>query len=333
MTNYAFENPEWFWGLFVLPILALWYWYKRRQQRPELSYSNAEHLAESSNNWVAYLRYAPEVLRIFAIGLLIIAMARPRTSEESTKTKGTQGIDIMMAIDVSTSMLSRDLRPNRLEATKKVAANFVEKQKNDRIGLVIYAGESYTQTPLTTDHGIVLNAIDGVKNGLIEDGTAIGMGLGTGVNRLKDSKAKSKVIILLTDGENNRGEIDPLTAASLAAQYNIRCYTIGVGTKGTAMSPIGYDYRGGYKFGRIQVNIDEKLLKEIASVTNGKYFRATDNKKLQEIYEEIAQLETTKLQELKFYTYDEKFVSFALWALGLFLFEIVLRFTLLRSFI
>lgn len=333
MMQYQFQNPEWFWALLLLPLIGFWLWYKRGQNRPELFYAGAERLAGSSSNWLARLRVLPDVLRILVLGLLIVALARPRTSEESTRTKGTEGIDIMMAIDVSTSMLSRDLRPNRMEATKSVAADFVQKQVNDRIGLVIYAGESYTQTPLTSDHRILLNSIKDVTNGLIEDGTAIGLGLGTCVNRLKDSEAKSKVIILLTDGENNRGEIDPITAANLAAQFGIRCYTIGVGTKGTAMSPVGYDFRGKLVFDRTEVNIDEKLLTEIAQITNGKYFRATDNEKLQLIYEEIGKLETTKLQELKFYTYDEKFVAFALWALGLFALELVLRFTLLRSFI
>ncbi len=331
--TYTFEHPEWFWALLLIPVLVGWLWYKHGQLRPELYFPGAERLAGSSNNWLARLTWLPALLRISTFVLLIVALARPRTSEESTRTKATEGIDIMMAVDVSTSMLARDLRPNRLAATKEVAAEFVQKQPNDRIGLVVYAGESYTQTPLTSDHKILLNALKDLDFGLIKDGTAIGMGLATSVNRLKDSKAKSKVIILLTDGENNSGEIDPVTAANLATQFNIRCYTIGVGTKGNAMSPIGYDFSGRLRYGMQPVTIDEALLQEIAQITGGKYFRATDNQKLEQIYEEIGQLETTKLQELKFYTYDEKFTAFALWALGLFMLELLLRFTLFKSFI
>jgi Ca-activated chloride channel family protein len=333
MMEYTFENPEWFWALLLVPAFVVWYYVRYKQKSAELKFPGAERLARSSNNWMARLAALPIVLRIAAYSLLVIALARPRTSEESTRTKATEGIDIMMAVDVSTSMKAQDLSPNRLEATKKVAADFVQKQPNDRIGLVVYAGESYTQTPLTSDHKIVLNALKELDFGFIEDGTAIGMGLATGVSRLKDSKAKSKVIILLTDGDNNSGEIDPLTAAKLAAQFNIRCYTIGVGTKGNARFPVRDPFFGTTTYQMIPVTIDEGLLKEIAQLTGGKYFRATDNKKLEEIYKEIGELETTKLQELKFYTYNEKFGTFALWALALFMLEIVLRFTLLRSFI
>lgn len=333
MTQYAFENPEWFWALLLVPVFVVWYFFKYRQKSAELKFPGAERLARSSHNWMARLAALPLLLRLLAFVLLVVALARPRTSQESTKTKATEGIDIMMAVDVSTSMKAEDLRPNRLEATKEVASSFVKKQPNDRIGLVVYAGESYTQTPLTSDHKIVLNSLKDLKFGLIEDLTAIGMGLATSVSRLKDSKAKSKVIILLTDGDNNTGEIDPITAAKLAAQFNIRCYTIGVGTKGNARYPVKNPFFGTTQYQMIPVTIDEDLLKEIAELTGGRYFRATDNKKLEQIYKEIGELETTKLQELKFYTYDEKFTTFALWALGLFMLEILLRFTLLRSFI
>lgn len=333
MLNYQFENIEFLWLLLIIPFLIVWQWFKNKQQSPELKFPGASLLAAQGANWLAKLRPLLYALRLIAIALVIVAMARPRTSEENSKTKSAEGIDIVMAIDVSTSMLSKDLRPNRLEATKKVAADFIAERPNDRIGMVVYAGESYTQTPLTSDHKIILNTMQDIKNGLIQDGTAIGMGLATAVNRLKDSKAKSKVIILLTDGENNAGEIDPMTAAQLAEEFKIRAYTIGVGTKGTAPTPYAYDMRGNLVYKNLPVNIDEDLLKNIARQTGGKYFRATDNEKLNEIYAEIDKLEKTKLQELKFYSYDEKFEKFALAAFILFGLELLLRFTVYRSFI
>ncbi|WP_417589675.1 vWA domain-containing protein [Owenweeksia hongkongensis] len=333
MLNYQFENIEFLWLLLIIPFLIVWQWFKNKQQSPELKFPGASLLAAQGANWLAKLRPLLYALRLIAIALVIVAMARPRTSEENSKTKSAEGIDIVMAIDVSTSMLSRDLRPNRLEATKKVASEFIQERPNDRIGMVVYAGESYTQTPLTSDHKIILNTMKDIKNGLIQDGTAIGMGLATAVNRLKESKAKSKVIILLTDGENNAGNIDPMTAAQLAEEFKIRAYTIGVGTKGTAPTPYAYDMRGNLMYRNLSVNIDEELLKNIADQTGGKYFRATDNDKLNEIYGEIDKLERTKLQELKFYSYDEKFENFALAALILFALELLLRFTVYRSFI
>lgn len=315
--------------------MPLLWWYLSRQKgaKASLTLPGMSLLADSRINWLARSRHLLFLLRCLAIASAVVALARPRTAEENTRSGSTEGIDIMMAIDVSLSMLAQDLRPNRLKATKKVAQEFVEQRASDRIGLVVYAGESYTQTPLTTDHRILINAIEEVKHGLIEDGTAIGMGLATAVNRLKDSKAKSKVAILLTDGDNNRGNIDPLTAAQLAREFNVRVYTIGVGTKGMARQPVRPDGRGGYYFTRAEVRINEDLLKEIAQETGGRYFRATDNQKLKEIYSEIDQLERTKLQEMKFYTYDEKFDQWALLALGLLLLEQLLRFTVYKSFV
>jgi Ca-activated chloride channel family protein len=333
MFDFQFENPEFLFGLLVLPLLAFWFWYKRKGLSPELHYPEADFLAAGAANWFSYLRHLLPTLRLLAIGLAIVALARPRTAEEQSKSKDLEGIDIVMALDVSASMLSQDLRPNRLEATKQVATDFINDRPNDRIGLAVYAGESFTQTPLTSDHKVLKNALLDLRYGLIEDGTAIGMGLATAVNRLKESAAKSKVIILLTDGENNRGEIAPLTAAQLAQEFNIRVYTIGVGSKGQARSPVAYLPGGGFRYGMVQVNIDEELLTQIAEQTGGRYFRATNNQKLKEIYTEIDSLEKTKLQELKFYTYDEKFSLFALWALGLFCAEVFLRYTLLKSFV
>ncbi len=333
MLNYKFENPEFLWLLLVLPVLIFWQWYKRQGQSPELKFPGAEMLAASGNNWLAKLRPILQLLRLSAIALLIVAIARPRTTEENSKTRAAEGIDIVMAVDVSSSMLAKDLSPNRLEATKKVASDFVEKRPDDRLGLVVYAGEAFTQTPLTSDHQIIMNGLKDLKFGLLNDGTAIGSGLATGVNRLKKSKAKSKVIIILTDGENNAGQIDPLTATQLAKEFKIRVYTIGVGTRGTALVPVGRDVFGDLQFAPAQVTIDEELLKQIANETGGQYFRATDNESLGAIYGEIDKLEKTKLKELKFYSYDEKFENFALIAFILFGLELLLRFTLYRSFI
>jgi Ca-activated chloride channel family protein len=265
--------------------------------------------------------------------LIIFALARPQTVNVSSKTKTTKGVDIVMAIDVSASMLAKDLKPNRLEALKNVAADFIKGRPNDRIGLVEYAGESYTKTPVTSDKSVVLQSLKDIKyNSIITGGTAIGMGLATAVNRIKDSRVKSKIIILLTDGVNNAGFIDPQTASELALEYGIKTYTIGLGTNGMALSPVALR-NGVFQYGRIQVEIDEKLLKEIAEVTGGKYFRATNNRKLKEIYKEIDALEKTEVEEFKFYNYEEKFRPLILLALGLLLFEFLLRFTLFRSFI
>ena len=274
------------------------------------------------------------VLRLLALAAIVIALARPRNVSVSKKTKTNRGIDIVMAIDVSASMLARDLKPNRLEALKKVAVNFVDRRPNDRIGIVVYAGESFTQTPITSDKAIVKRTISELKWGQLEGGTAIGMGLGSGVNRLKESKAKSKVIILLTDGVNNSGNIDPRTATELAKELGIKVYTIGIGTNGMADFPWSKDPRTGQlNFRKQQVEIDEDLLKEIASETKGKYFRATDNTSLKEIYNEIDKLEKTKIEEFKYYNYQEMYRSLVLLALGLLLLEFLLRNTLFKSFI
>jgi len=274
------------------------------------------------------------VMRILALSSLIIAMARPRTVDISNQTKTTRGIDIVMAIDVSGSMLAKDLRPNRMEALKDVAADFVEERPNDRIGLVVYASEAYTKTPVTSDKAVVLEAIKSIKyDQVLQDGTGIGMGLATAVNRLKESKAKSKVIILLTDGVNNAGFIEPETAADIAKQYGIKVYTIGLGTNGMAESPYALAPNGQILFQMMKVEIDEQLLKNIARKTEGKYFRATSNSKLAEIYASINKLETTEIKELRFYDYDEKYRPFV-WIAGLLLLlEVGLRNTVYRSFI
>lgn len=333
LEGIEFLNKEFFWLLLVLPIAILWYVFKHNKQTAELKISSIKGF-KITNSWLPKLKHVLFVLRLLALGLLITALARPRTVDVSTKTKTTRGIDIVMAIDVSASMLAKDLLPNRLEALKKVAAEFIQGRPNDRIGLVEYAGESYTKTPITSDKAIVLRSLSDIKyNTIIEGGTAIGMGLATSVNRLKDSKAQSKIIILLTDGVNNSGFIDPKIASELAVEYGIKVYTIGLGTNGMALSPSAILPNGSFQYQRTQVEIDEVLLKEIADVTGGKYFRATNNKKLAEIYSEINKLEKTEIEEFKFYNYEEKYRSLALLASVLLLLELLLRFTIFRSFI
>ena len=289
--------------------------------------------AFSSSSWLTKLKPLLFVLRLLALASVITALARPQIEDISTRTKTTKGIDIVMAIDVSSSMLAQDLKPNRLSALKEVAADFIKKRPNDRIGLVAYAGESYTKTPITNDKSIVLRALRDIIYGQLEDGTAIGMGLATSVNRLKESKAISKVIILLTDGVNNSGFIEPQTAADLAVEYDIKTYTIGLGTNGNALTPIAYKRDGSFQYGMREVEIDEDLLQEIADVTGGEYFRATDNEKLEEIYNEINKLEKTEIEEFKYYRYEEKFRSWVFLAGMLLLVEWGLRNTVFKSFI
>ena len=326
-----FTQKEFFWLLVLLPILVFWYVLKHKKQTAQLSVSSVEGFRKTSI-WTTF-KHLLFGLRMLAMALIITALARPQTVDVSSKTKTTRGVDIVMAIDVSASMLAKDLKPNRLEALKNVAGDFIKGRPNDRIGLVEYAGESYTKTPITSDKSIVLQSLKDIKyNTVITGGTAIGMGLATAVNRIKDSKAKSKIIILLTDGVNNAGFIDPQTASELAVEHGVKTYTIGLGTNGMALSPIAIR-NGVFQYGRTQVEIDEKLLKEIAEVTGGKYFRATNNRKLKEIYKEIDALEKTEVEEFKFYNYEEKFRPLVFLALGLLLFEFLLRFTLFRSFI
>ena len=331
-NNVEFVNPQFFWLLLLLPLALLWYIFKRKKETASLKISSINGF-KVYNSFLAKLKPLLFVLRLLALAALIIALARPQTKEVSSKTKTTRGIDIVMAIDVSSSMLAKDLKPSRLLALKEVAAEFIKKRPNDRIGLVVYAGESFTKTPITSDKTIVLNALSEIKNGIIEDGTAIGMGLATAVNRLKDSKAKSKIIILLTDGVNTAGAIEPQTAAGLAVEFGIKTYTIGIGTNGNALTPIAYNLDGSFKYGYREVEIDEALLKNIAKETGGKYFRATNNQKLEEIYEEINKLETTEIEEFKYTHYDEKFRPYALFALGLIIIELLLRNTIFKSFI
>jgi Ca-activated chloride channel family protein len=331
LNKFEFANPEFLWLLALLPIIALWHFFTRKKDQASLTFSTTKSFSKS--NIVANLKPLLYLLRLLALASLIIALARPRNKEVTTKTKSNKGIDIVMAIDVSASMLAKDLKPNRLEALKKVAGDFIDKRPNDRIGLVVYAGESFTQTPITSDKRIVKSTIRRLKWGQLEGGTAIGMGLGSAVNRLKESKAKSKVIILLTDGVNNSGSVDPKTATELAKALNIKVYTIGLGTNGTALFPVAKGMDGKLIFRNAPVEIDEKLLKYIAKETEGKYFRATNNRKLTSIYDEINKLEKTKIEEFKYTNFEEMYRSFVLLAGFLILFEILLRFTIFRSFV
>jgi len=332
MENITFLHPIFFWLFAIIPFIVVWYFWKKNQQRASLTISSSQGFKDQC--WISKLVPLLYILRILALALIILALARPQTVDIDRKTRTTRGIDIVMAIDVSGSMLARDLKPDRLEALKKVAAEFVKDRSNDRIGIVVYAAESYTKTPVTSDKKIVLEAISNIKyDNVIQDGTGIGMGLATAVNRLKESKAKSKIIILLTDGVNNAGFIEPETAADIAIEYGIKVYTIGIGTNGMAESPYAFAPNGGYIFKKMPVEIDEKLMKSIAQKTEGRYFRATDNKKLKEIYEEINAMETTEIEEQKFYHYQELFRPLIWIAVLLLFIEIILKQTLFRGFI
>lgn len=333
MGQFEYTNPEFFWLFLILPILVLWYVLKRNQQTASFRISSIEGFALKTSI-LAKARPLLFVLRLAAIAMFIVAMARPRLVDETTRTTTTQGIDIIMSMDLSASMLARDLKPNRLEALKTTVAQFIKARPNDRIGLVEYAGESYTRTPLTSDKELLLKSLSEMEyNTTIKGGTAIGSGLATAINRLKDSPSKSKVIILLTDGVNNTGFIEPKTASEMAMQFGIKVYTIGLGTNGMAMSPVAMRPDGSFQYGYVEVEIDEDLMRQIAENTGGQYFRATDNQKLEKIYEEISQLETTEIEEFRYTHYEEQFRLWVMIGLGLLGLEFLLRTTLFKGFI
>jgi len=330
-NSVEFLHPKMFWLLLVLPLAIAWYLWTYRRQQAQVQISSLKGF-KAETSWLARLRPALFLLRLIALGLIITALARPQTTDVTTKTKKTEGIDIVLTVDVSASMLAKDLKPNRLKATKNVAADFIKGRPNDRIGVVVYAGESYTKTPITTDETISLRAINEIEfDGVLENGTAIGMGLATAVNRLKDSESLSKVIILMTDGVNNSGFIDPKIASELALEYEIKVYTIGIGTNGNAPSPVRPKIGGGFSYAMMPVEIDEPLLKQIATDTGGKYFRATNNNKLAAIYEEIDKLEKTEIEEFKFINTEEKYRILILLALGFIGLEMLLRYTVFRT--
>ena len=327
-SQFEFANPDYLYLLLILPLLVVWYWYRYRRDHADIQVSATESFEVSGKSPKQYLYFSLYLFRTAAIALLIVALARPQ-STSSRQDVTIEGIDIVMALDVSGSMLAMDLKPDRLEAAKEVAAEFISGRENDRFGLVIFSGETFTQAPLTTDHAVIKNLFGDIKSGMIEDGTAIGDGLATSINRLKESKAVSKVIILLTDGVNNMGSIDPLSSAEIAKLYGIRIYTIGIGTEGTAPYPVQTPF--GVQTQYVEVKIDEELLQQVAELTDGRYFRATSNKKLRDIYDEIDQLEKSKIDVTEFKKKKEEFFPFALWALVLITLEIVLRNTVFRT--
>ena len=318
-----FEYPKLLW-LLAVPVLLIahYLWQDLRGKRPHMRVSASAPWVSGGTSVLAWSRHLPFILRIAAVSLIIVALARPRSSAETEKID-TEGIDIVLAMDVSTSMLARDFEPDRISAAKDIAIEFIAQRPSDRMGIVVFAGESYTQCPLTTDRATLINLMKDVQTDLIEDGTAIGNGLATAVARMKDSDAKSRVVILLTDGVNNRGEIAPATAAEIAKTYGIRVYTIGLGTNGEAPYPVMTAW--GVELRKMPVEIDEALLKSIAESTGGRYFRATDNTKLSEIYSEINQMEKVRTTVDSFPVYKELFGKYAVWALVCLLLELVLR--------
>jgi Ca-activated chloride channel family protein len=326
MTHFA--RPEYLYLMLVVIPLAGWYVYRLRKGQAGVQLASGAAFAGGGTSWRVLLRHVPFVLRMASITVLAVILARPQ-STDSWQNSSTEGIDIMLAIDISGSMLAEDLKPNRLEAAKDVAAAFINGRANDNIGLVIFSAESFTQCPLTTDHTVLINLFKDIRSGMIQDGTAIGLGLANAVSRIKDSQAKSKVIILLTDGSNNTGDIAPVTAADIAHTFGVRVYTIGVGTQGTAPYPFQTPY--GVQYQNVPVDIDEATLRQIALTTGGKYFRATDNASLRAIYDEIDQMEKTKINVQEYSRKQEEYKEWALLLFALLLAEIILRYTLLRS--
>lgn len=323
----SWANPHYLYLLLLIPLLIVWYWFRNRNSLPTMRFSSLqlfEGMKQTVRTRLVHLLFA---LRMLTLALLIIALARPQ-SVSSKQNVSIEGIDIVITLDVSSSMLAHDFRPDRLEAAKNIASDFISKRPNDRVGLVIFSGEAFTQVPLTTDHAMIKTMFRDVKSGMIEDGTAIGDGLATAISRLKDSKAISKVIILLTDGVNNAGSVDPLSAAEMAKLYGIRVYTVGVGTQGYAPYPVQTPF--GTQMQRMKVQIDENLLRKIAEKTGGEYFRATDNSTLKKIFAKIDKMEKSKIDVQEFKKKKEMFFPFALLAMVLFLTEITLRYLVFK---
>ena len=329
MSSIEFTYPAFFYALILVPFMVAWYLWRGRKGTAPLKLSGFENLDERAGSSRIWLRHLLAFLRLLVVILIIVVLARPQSSNQWEQVT-TEGIDIVLCMDVSGSMRAMDFKPNRLEASKNVGIEFVNAREEDRFGLVVFAGESFTQCPMTTDRAVVVNFMKEVEFGIIEDGTAIGMGLATAVNRIRESKTKSKVIILLTDGVNNRGDIGPVTAAEIAAGYDIRVYTIGVGSKGDAPIPV-QDMFGRTVIRNMPVEIDEEVLRQIAVTTGGSYFRATDNNKLREIYQEIDQLEKTRLDVKQFSKKKEEYFPFLLAAMLILLIEILLRYTIFRT--
>ena len=328
MNGIRFAAPLFLYMLLVIPAMIAFYLLKQQRVTASVRMPGLQPFEHTGKTFRHYLRHILFVLRMVAIALLIIVLARPQKTDRYQDVS-TEGIDIVLTQDISGSMLARDFKPDRLDAAKNIATEFISGRPYDRIGLVVFSGESFTQCPITTDHAVLINLLREIQSGMIEDGTAIGMGLATAVNRIKDSKAKSKVIILLTDGVNNRGEIAPATAADIAKTFGIRVYTIGVGTQGTAPYPVQTPY--GIQYQDMPVEIDEGILQEIAQKTGGKYFRATDNDKLTQVYKEIDKLEKSKIDIKQFSRKEEKYLLPAIIAFCLLLFEIAARNTIFKN--
>ncbi len=328
MENITFHNPNLLYLLLLLIPMTAWYIWKQNNIQASLRMSSLNGFAKAPRTYKYYLRHLPVILRNLALAALIVALARPQSTDNWTNTS-TEGIEIVIALDISGSMLAEDFKPNRLEAAKQDAIKFISGRPNDRIGLVVFAGESFTQCPLTTDHAVLINLIKDVKQGMIEDGTAIGLGLANAVSRLKDSDAKSKVIILMTDGVNNQGEIPPLTAAEIAKTFGIRVYTIGVGSRGTAPYPVT-DMFGRKRYQQMEVEIDEDVLTQIAHLTDGRYFRAVNNQRLEDIYKEIDKLEKSKIEVKEYSKKNEEYLLWVIIGGVLLLLEVFLRNTILK---
>jgi Ca-activated chloride channel homolog len=328
LNNITFAYPWILYFLILIPLMALWYWFKGRNLQTSISYSSLNIFKELKPTWRERLKYLPNILRMLAVALLIVALARPQNFE-SGENVYSEGIDIAMVLDISGSMLAEDLKPSRIEAAKEVIDEFIQGRTSDRIGLVVFARDAFTQCPLTIDYSVLRNLLSEIKSGMIEDGTAIGNAIANGVNRLKDSKAKSKVMILLTDGVNNAGEVDPISAAQIAKTFGIRVYTIGVGSRGEAPYPVQTPF--GIRYQMIPVEIDENVLKQIAEITDGEYFRATDTQKLKEIYNTIDKLEKTKLEITSYRNAKELFYPWLGGGLILLVLELGLSRTILRK--
>jgi len=324
----TFKNPELFYLLLVIIPMAAWYIFRQKRNTASIQVSSTASIFRAPKTIRHYLRHLVFILQMVALAFFVVVLARPQSSR-SWENVTTEGIDIVIALDISSSMLARDFAPDRLEAAKNVAMEFISGREHDRMGLVVFAGEAFTQCPLTTDRAVLLNLFKDIKSGLIEDGTAIGNGLATAVNRIKDSQAVSRVIILLTDGENNRGEVAPMTAAEIAKTFGIRVYTVGVGSIGTAPYPVQTPF--GMELREMEVKIDEPLLTQMAEVTGGKYFRATGNKKLEEIYKEIDALEKSKIDVQQFSRRSEEFLPFAIAGILFLLISLFLRVTIFRN--
>lgn len=328
MSDISFANPGFLYLLLLIIPILIWYIWSRKSRYATLQVSSIEFAKNAPKSYKYFLRHVLFAVRLLVFILLVVVLARPQSTNRWEKTN-LEGIDIVIALDISGSMLAEDFKPNRLDAAKEDAINFIKGRQDDRIGLVVFSGESFTQCPLTTDHAVLINLMADLKSGMIEDGTAIGLGLANAVNRLKESSAKSKVVILLTDGVNNKGEVDPLTAAEIAKTFGIRVYTIGVGTMGTAPYPFQTPF--GIQYQDVQVEIDEDILTQIAQMTQGVYFRATNNKKLKEVYSEIDKLEKSKIEVRQYSKKMEEFFPVLLIALLLFVVELTVRYTLMRN--